>query len=87
MYYIIVYDIGEERVSRVCKCLRKFLTWVQNSVFEGELTEGQMLLLQSELREIIDRNTDSIIFYNIPDKKWIQREVFGQERNPTDNVL
>lgn len=40
MYTIVVYDVGEKRVAKVCKYLRTVLQWMQNSVFEGELTEG-----------------------------------------------
>ncbi|MBI1923322.1 CRISPR-associated endonuclease Cas2 [Candidatus Poribacteria bacterium] len=42
MYIILVYDIEEQRVAKVCKYLRQHLTWVQNSVFEGELTRAQL---------------------------------------------
>ena len=33
MYVILVYDVAQERVAKVCKALRRRLTWVQNSVF------------------------------------------------------
>ena len=40
MHVVIVYDVSTERVARVCKSLRRHLTWVQNSVFEGEVTKS-----------------------------------------------
>ncbi|MEN2993717.1 MAG: CRISPR-associated endonuclease Cas2, partial [Thermodesulfovibrio sp.] len=42
MRVILVYDINEKRVSKVLKTCRKYLHWVQNSVFEGELTEAKL---------------------------------------------
>jgi len=42
MYVIIVYDIDQSRVAKVCQYLRRWLHWVQNSTFEGELTESQL---------------------------------------------
>ena len=42
MYIILVYDIQVERVAKVCKYLRQHLNWIQNSVFEGQLTKAQM---------------------------------------------
>ncbi len=42
MYVLIVYDISVERVTKVHKCLKRYLNWRQNSVFEGELTEAQI---------------------------------------------
>ena len=40
MYLIMVYDINEKRVKKVLKIGRKYLDWIQNSVLEGEITEG-----------------------------------------------
>ncbi len=54
MYYIFVYDVDERKVAKVCKLLRKYLHWVQNSVFEGELTEGKFAELKFKLSKIID---------------------------------
>ena len=42
MYLIVVYDVGEERVGKVCKFMRRYLPRVQNSVFEGELPESKL---------------------------------------------
>lgn len=87
MYTIIVYDVGEERVSRVCKYLRRFLNWVQNSVFEGELTVGQIERVKAGLDDIIDTNEDSIYFYVARNKKWLKKEVLGQNKNLNDSFI
>ena len=42
MYVILVYDIGEKRVGKMLKLCRKYLNWIQNSVFEGEITEVKL---------------------------------------------
>ena len=39
MYVIVVYDIGEKRVAKMLKLCRQYLNWIQNSVFEGEITK------------------------------------------------
>ncbi len=38
MYVIIVYDAGVKHLNKVRIFLKQYLDWVQNSVFEGELT-------------------------------------------------
>lgn len=50
MYVILVYDFGEKRVNKMLKLCRKYLNWIQNSVFEGEISEVRLkeLLMQSE---------------------------------------
>ena len=87
MYTIIVYDVGEERVSRVCKYLRRFLNWVQNSVFEGELTVGQIERVKVGLGDIIDADEDSIYFYVVRNEKWLKKEVLGQNKNLNDSII
>ena len=51
MYVLIVYDISVERVTKVRKCLKRYLNWRQNSVFEGELTEAQIETVKSYLQK------------------------------------
>jgi len=86
MYVIIVYDISEKRVQKVCKYLRRFLTWVQNSVLEGEITESKLARLQSGLKKIVDEQEDSVLFY-IGEEKWMKRERIGIEKGVLDNLL
>jgi CRISPR-associated protein Cas2 len=87
MYTIIVYDVGEKRVSHACKYLRCFLNWVQNSAFEGELTVGQIERIKAGLGDIIDPDEDSVYFYVARDKKWLKKEVLGQNKNLNDTII
>ncbi|MGB9825625.1 MAG: CRISPR-associated endonuclease Cas2 [Desulfofundulus sp.] len=45
MYVIIVYDVGQSRVAKVCQYFKRFLHWVQNSAFEGEISRALSMLL------------------------------------------
>ena len=87
MYVLVVYDIGVGRVARVCKKLRRRLTWVQNSVFEGEITEAEFKRIQADLSEVIDGTYDSVLFYCIQNPKGWEKRVMGQERGTTDTIL
>ncbi len=87
MYVLIVYDVAVERVTKVHKCLKRFLHWRQNSVFEGELTEAQIENVKNDLKKIIDDKTDSVLIYIARDAKWLRRESLGQEKNTTENLL
>lgn len=87
MYVIIVYDIEQERVAKVCKYLRQSLTWVQNSVFEGELTKAQLAKVKSGLSNIINEEKDAVIIYTARDVKWMDRETMGIDKNPATNIL
>jgi CRISPR-associated protein Cas2 len=87
MNIILVYDIGEKRVQKVHKLLKRYLNWVQNSVFEGELTEGRFEAMKIELEDRIKAEEDSIIIYKLGSLKYTEREIVGVEKNIIDNLL
>ncbi|HLC96161.1 MAG TPA: CRISPR-associated endonuclease Cas2 [Candidatus Nanoarchaeia archaeon] len=87
MYYIIVYDVKVERVNRLHKCLKEYLNWIQNSVFEGELGDADYVAVKKRINEIIDKTVDSVIMIKLRDKYSFQKEVIGKERNPVTNIL
>ena len=84
MYVILVYDINEKRVAKMLKLCRQYLTWFQNSVFEGEITEVKLKELKYKAREIMDPKIDSLIVFKSRDEKWLDKEVIGNEKNPVD---
>ncbi len=81
MYIILVYDFGENRVAKALKTCRKYLTWVQNSVFEGEITEGNLKKLKTELESKMNRDEDSLIIYTLSKNKYTDKEIIGCEKN------
>lgn len=62
MFVILVYDFNEKRVAKALKIARKYLHWVQNSVFEGEISEANYKKLKIELQNIMHPDEDSVIF-------------------------
>ena len=87
MYVIIVYDINVDRVNKVKSFLRLYLFWIQNSVFEGEVTDSEFRLIYNGLMEIIDEEVDSIIIYKLRMAELLNREVLGIEKSPIDEIL
>ena len=68
MYVIVIYDIKQEenytkRQRYVFKTCKKYLTHIQNSVFEGELDRAQYLSLSSELKKYLIEDIDSCIIF------------------------
>lgn len=87
MYVVAAYDVDERRVGKMLKIFRRYLTWVQNSVFEGELTEAQCAELKAEAEDLMDPETDSVIFWNLQAQKFYDRETLGKERGTTGRML
>ena len=87
MYYIVVYDIHVKRVNKMLKLMRSYLNHVQNSVFEGELTDAQLAELKDEAGDLMDKEYDSIIIYRVGSKRWSSREVLGVEKHSPGNMI
>ncbi len=87
MYIIAVYDIGEKRVGKMLKLMRRYLNWIQNSVFEGEISEVKLKELTLEAKQIMEEDYDSLIFFKSREEKWLEKEIVGKERNRLDVFL
>ncbi|MDR3704839.1 MAG: CRISPR-associated endonuclease Cas2 [Paludibacteraceae bacterium] len=87
MYIILVYDCGEKRVNKMLKLCRKYLNWIQNSVFEGEITEVKLKELKLKAKQIMEEEVDSLIIFSSRDEKWLDKEIIGRERSSIDNFL
>ena len=92
MYVVLVYDIslddnGRKRWSHVFKICKKYLTHIQNSVFEGELSKAQLAKLQQELKLYIDEELDSVIIFKSRQEKWLDKEFWGRKDDATSFIL
>ena len=87
MYLIMVYDAVPKRGTKLLKYLRQHLTWVQNSVFEGEVTESEMETIKKGIKEIINLQKDSVIYYTFDSQNYHDRGVIGIERNDIDTFV
>lgn len=87
MYVILVYDVKEKRVAKMLKLCRKYLMWIQNSVFEGEITEVKLKEMEIKARGIMNEDEDSLIIFKNRNAKWLEKEIIGKERGSIDNFL
>ncbi|MCQ2974283.1 MAG: CRISPR-associated endonuclease Cas2 [Bacteroidales bacterium] len=87
MYVILVYDCKEKNVAKMLKLCRKYLNWIQNSVFEGEISEVKLKEMLLEADNFIDKETDSIIIFKNRSEKWLDKEVIGKQTADLDNFL
>ncbi len=85
-YYIAVYDVNQKRVGKMLKLFRRYLRWVQNSVFEGELTKAQYQQLWQEADGLREEG-DCVIFYQLRDEQYVDRTVLGEEQGHHDRFL
>jgi CRISPR-associated protein Cas2 len=86
MYVILVYDINQKRVTKMLKLCRKYLNWIQNSVFEGEITAVKLKELKQKANRIM-KNGDSLIIFKSRQQEWLEKEILGEEKNPLDSFI
>lgn len=87
MYVIVVYDVGEMRVGKMLKLCRQYLCWIQNSVFEGELSEVKLKELKLKMKGIIEPSEDSVILFTNKMGYNMNKQILGREKMATDNFL
>ena len=92
MYIVLVYDIsktdnGQKRWSHIFKICKKYLTHIQNSVFEGELSKVQLEKLRQELKPHVDTSLDSIILFKSRQERWLDKEFWGIEDDKTSLLI
>lgn len=87
MYVIAVYDVGAERTQRMLKIGRRYLSWVQNSVLEGELSALQLSEMVDAMLAVMEPEHDSLILFKNREARWLDKEVIGVERGSTDQFV
>lgn len=87
MYVILVYDCGEKRVAKMLKLCRKYLNWIQNSVFEGEISEVRLKELLIVAKGFMKPEEDSVIIFKGAAQSALEKVIIGKERCSIDNFL
>lgn len=86
VFVVVVYDMEADRTQKMLKFLRRYLTHVQNSVLEGEVTEGDFERIRSGVDDLL-KSGESTIIYRISSEKMVDRTVFGDDPAADDQFL
>ena len=87
MFVILVYDVSVKRVTRMLKVGRKYLTWVQNSVLEGEISEARLNAMRSEIKDVINEEADSVTIYRLRTDLYLDKETMGKVKGEPENII
>lgn len=86
-YAFLFYDVKEERVNRVFKVCKKYLSHFQKSVFRGEITPSKLILLKKDLNKVIDKKEDFICIIKLLNDKVFGEEILGVNGQNTGEDL
>lgn len=81
MKILLTYDVSENKCTKIRKLCNKYLNWIQNSTFEGELTSVKLKELKIKLDKIINKDEDSILIYSVNNPEWMNKEILGINKN------
>lgn len=95
MLVLISYDVstqdaaGRRRLRQIARQCVNYGQRVQNSVFECLLDAAQLRMLQAKLYGIMDKEKDSLRFYNLGDRYQTRIEHFGtkQSYDPQETLI
>ena len=87
MYVIIVYDVAVDRINNIRKFLKRFLNWIQNSDFEGEITESQLIRIENYLNKKTEQDYDFIKIYILSSNKYLKIDVIGTVKKENSNII
>lgn len=74
-------------MGKMLKLCRQYLNWIQNSVFEGDLSEAKLRELTTKMQSIINKTEDSVILFTNKMDYNMNKMILGKERKTTDNFL
>lgn len=75
MYVIVAYDVDAKRTEIFKKICQVYLIKVQNSVFEGEINEAQLMRLKASLKNEVEEDEKV--------KVWITSKILKEVRMGT----
>ena len=88
MFVILIYDVNEKRCAKLLKICRKYLIWVQNSVFEGDISESNLFKLELEIGNVIvEWEGDSVFIYKFTTKQYLNLEILGNDKRENINFI
>ena len=92
MYVVLIYDIrmdldGSRVWRRIFKICKRYMSHIQKSVFEGNLSELELMKLKNELDQYIRMDRDSVVIFVSRNERWLEKRFWGVEDEKTSNFL
>lgn len=83
MFVLVTYDVAAERTHIYRKLLRKHLNHIQQSVFHGNVSEGQLTTITNKIKsELVDGDSVYIFHADVP--AAVTCTSLGDASNPDD---
>jgi CRISPR-associated protein Cas2 len=81
LFVLVTYDVPAERTHIYRKLLRKRLEHLQQSVFHGDVTEGQLVGIKQEIDAVLIPE-DSVYIFEADVSAAVECTVLGDSDEP-----
>lgn len=81
MFVLVTYDVPAERTRIYRKLLRRRLEHLQQSVFHGDITEGQLMEIKHDIEDKLEPD-DSIYIFTADLAATVDCTVMGVSDEP-----
>ncbi|PPK62443.1 CRISPR-associated endonuclease Cas2 [Malaciobacter marinus] len=93
-YIFLFYDIADEfsevgkyRVSRVFKICKQYLKHHQKSIFRGNITPSDQIMLENKLRKVIDKDLDFISIIKVQNSGSFTELTIGNDKKESESIF
>jgi CRISPR-associated protein Cas2 len=81
VFVLVTYDVPAERTHIYRKLLRRRLEHIQQSVFHGNITEGQLMEIRHDIEDELEPD-DSIYLFTAEVAGTVECTVLGEAEEP-----
>lgn len=81
MFVLVTYDVPAERTHIYRKLLRRRLEHIQQSVFHGDITKGQLMEIRHDIEDEL-KSDDSIYIFTAEVAGSVDCTVIGDSEEP-----
>lgn len=86
-YAFVFYDVKEQRVQKVFKICKKYLSHFQYSVFRGEMSPSKLISFRRDLKQVINSDEDFICIIKLMNDNVFGEEILGKSQRVTGEEL
>ncbi len=87
MFVILVYDVKASRDAKVRKIVKGYLRPVQESVFDGNITQKNLNQMKNSLSKCVDVEHDYIRIYKFSLLSFAEKEEIGKFGTSYNNTI
>ena len=80
-------DVGKYRVAKVFKICKQYLKHHQKSIFRGNITPSSQIMMEKELKKVIDKDLDFISIIKLQNSGSFFEKTIGNDKKEAESIF